>query len=140
MNQDEDAVRAVLDQWFAALNAMIAGDPGPVASIFSRSDDLIYLSGEGTYQIGFAQAMTDWRAQAEKSLGGHATPSDVKVIMSGDTAAVALVSHAVVNTPGGGTRKIELRHSNVFRKEDGAWKMILHHADNSPVWTEVVGR
>lgn len=137
---DETAVRAALDQWFAALNAMIAGDPEPVTAIFSRSGDLVYMSGEGTYCIGVEEALTDWRAQAAKSLGGHATPSDIKVILSGDTAAVALVSHAVVNTPQGGTREIELRHSNVFRKEDGAWKMILHHADNSPVWTEVVGR
>ena len=60
--------------------------------------------------------------------------------MSGDTAAVALVSHAVVNTPDDGTREIELRHSNVFRKEGGAWKLILHHADNSPVWSRVVDR
>ena len=140
MTEDEIAVRAAIDQWFTALNAMIAGDPGPVAAIFSRSDDLIYMSGEGTSAIGFDSAMSDWRAQAEKSLGGHATPSDIRVVMSGDMAAVGLVSHATVRTPDGGTREIEFRHSNVFRKEGDAWKMILHHADNSPVWASVVGR
>ena len=75
---------------------MIAGNPGPVAAIFSRSDDLIYMGGEGTYAIGFDSAMTNWRAQAEKSLGGHATPSDIRVVMSGDMAAAGLVSHATV--------------------------------------------
>ena len=77
VSDDEGAVRAALDQWFAALNAMIAGDPEPVAAIFSRSGDLVYMSGEGTYCIGFDEALTDWKAQAAKSLGGHARPSHI---------------------------------------------------------------
>ena len=140
MTPEEKAVRAAVDQWFAALNAMIAGEPEPVAAIFSHAGDLIYMSGEGTYRTGFDAAFADWKEQASKSLGGHAEPEDITVIVSGDMAAVGLVSQATVKVPEGGTRRIRFRHTNVFRKEDGAWKMIVHHADNSPVWTSIVGR
>jgi uncharacterized protein (TIGR02246 family) len=140
MTPDEQALRTAIDQWFSALNATIAGDPEPFSAVFSHADDVIYMSGEGTYRIGFDAAFADWKAQAARSLGGHAEPQDIRMIISGDTAAVALVSHATVTVPDGGSKEIRFRHTNVFRKEGGAWKMIVHHADNSPVWTSIVGR
>lgn len=140
MTPDEQAVRAAVEQWFAALNAMIAGDPEPFAGVFSHAADVIYMSGEGTYRTGYDAAFADWKDQAAKSLGGHARPEDTRIIVSGDMAAVALVSRATVNGADGGTKELRIRHTNVLRKEDGAWKMIVHHADNSPDWTAVVGR
>ena len=32
------------------------------------------------------------------------------------------------------------QESSVFRKENGAWKMIAHHADKLGPWAEVVGK
>lgn len=140
MSEDEKAVRAAVDRWFAALNAMLAGDPEPFATVFSRSAELLYMSGEGTYRVGFDAAFADWRQQAAKSLGGRAEPEDVRVVVSGDMAAVGLVSRATVETGGGSTKEIRFRHSNVFRREGGEWMLLLHHADNSAVWASVIGR
>ena len=140
MTPDEKAVHAAIDQWFVALNAMIAGDPAPFAAVFSHAADVLYMSGEGTYRVGFDAAFADWKKQAAKSPGGHAHAEDTRIIVSGDTAAVALVSHATINTADGGMKALRFRHTNVYRREGGAWKMIVHHADNSPVWTAVVGQ
>jgi len=38
------------------------------------------------------------------------------------------------------TRDTSARESSVFRKEDGVWKMIAHHADKLAPWAEVVGK
>jgi ketosteroid isomerase-like protein len=49
------------------------------------------------------------------------------------------VARPKIVAPDGSTRELRVRQSSVFRKESGAWKMISHHADNIPLWTEVVG-
>ena len=136
---DTEAVSRAVDQWFVVLNAMVAGDPEPFASLFSHADDVLYMSGEGTFRVGWAATWADWQAQAKKSLGGHVKGDDIHIIVSGDLATVGLVAHATVNTPDGKTQELRVRQTHVFRKEDGAWKMIVHHADNIPVWTEIVG-
>lgn len=69
MTLEEDVRRAV-DEWFAALNAMLAGDPEPFSGLCSLADDVIYMSGEGTYRVGFKAAFADWKEQAA-NLGGH---------------------------------------------------------------------
>jgi uncharacterized protein (TIGR02246 family) len=135
---DAAQVRAAVDQWFVALNAMVAGDPVPFAALFSHADDVLYMSGEGTFRVGWDATWADWQEQAKKSLGGHVVGDDIHVIVVGDLATVGLVAHATVNAPDGKTREIRVRQTHVFRKEDGEWKMIVHHADNIPVWTEIV--
>lgn len=135
---DTAAVAAAVDQWFVALNAMVAGDPEPFATLFSHADDVLYMSGEGTFRVGWDATWADWREQAAKSLGGHVSGSDIHIIVNGDLATVGLVAHATINAPDGNTQEIRVRQTHVFRKEDGAWKMIVHHADSIPAWTEIV--
>ena len=135
---DVAAVRAAVDQWFVVLNAMVAGDPAPFASFFSHADDVLYMSGEGTFRVGWDATWADWQEQAKKSLGGHVVGDDIHIIVGGDLATVGLIAHATVNAPDGKTQELRVRQTHVFRKEDGVWKMIVHHADNIPVWTKIV--
>ena len=136
---DTEAVAKAVDEWFVVLNAMVDGNPEPFAALFSHADDVLYMSGEGTFRIGWEATWRDWQEQATKSLGGHVVGDDVHIIVSGDLATVGLVAHATINAPDGKTEELRVRQTHVFRKEDGAWKMIVHHADNIPVWTEIVG-
>jgi uncharacterized protein (TIGR02246 family) len=138
MASEVDEVRAAVDQWFAALNSMVAGNPEPFAQIYSHADDVLYLSGEGTYRVGYAAAFADWKEQAAKSRGGHVRGEDVRIVVSGDLAAVANIAHATVTGPDGREKQLRVRHSHVFRRENGAWKMIMHHADDIPVWEAIV--
>jgi len=135
---DVEAVARAVEHWLAALNAMVAGDPEPFASVFSHADDVLYLSGEGTYRLGWDATWTDWKEQAAKSLGGHIRGDDVHIIVGGEIATVALVAHASIKAPDGATHELRIRQTHAFRKEGGAWKMILHHADNIPLWTTIV--
>ena len=133
-------IAAAVDAWFGALNAMLRGDPEPFAAVFSHGDDVLYMSGEGTYRVGWEATWADWKEQARKSLGGVTHPHDVRTIVSGDIATVALVAHATVTAPDGAKREMRVRQTSVFRKEGGAWKMFVHHADNLPVWERIVDR
>ncbi|MEO8668992.1 MAG: SgcJ/EcaC family oxidoreductase [Bauldia sp.] len=139
MSDDVAAVRRAVDQWFVALNAMLAGDPKPFAGVSSHAADTFYMSGEGTYRIGREAAWADCQAQATKSHGGHVVGEDIHIVVSGEIAAVGLVARPRIVAPDGSTKDVRVRQSSVFRKEDGAWKMIAHHADNIPLWDAVVG-
>ena len=138
MTSEEVDVRRAVEEWFAALNAMIAGDPEPFAGVCSHADDVVYMGGEGTFRIGFDSAFADWKAQAAKSRGGKSVAEDVRILVSGDMAAVGIVARATIIGPDGRSGEYRIRQTHVFRKEAGAWKMVLHQADNIPVWKAVV--
>ena len=125
----EKAVRAAVDQWFAALNAMLNGDPEPLEAVYSHSDDVTYMSVEGTYRIGWSDTFADWKAQAEKSSGGSAEGTDLHVVVSGDMATAAHNTVGAIRDANGGMARTALRETSVFRKEEGIWRMIGHHAD-----------
>jgi ketosteroid isomerase-like protein len=140
MATDEQDVRAAFDQWFVALNAMVAGDPKPFADIWSHAADTIYMSGEGTYVVGYDAAYADWQRQAAASLGGETRAEKVAIVIVGDLATVGNIARASVKGTDGKTDEIVFRHTTAFRKEAGGWKIVSHHADNSPDWAEVVNR
>lgn len=131
---DEAVVRGAVAQWIAALNAMLNGDPKPLADLYSHADDVTYMGAEGTFRIGWDATYADWQAQAEKSSGGAVEAADVHVVVSGDLAAAQHVTRGRVREPDGKMNEANVRESSVFRRENGAWKMIAHHADGLPYW------
>ena len=129
---------AAVDQWFVVLNAMVAGDPEPFAALFSHADDVLYMSGEGTFRVGWEATWADWQEQAKKSLGGHVKGDDIHIIVT----AISRPS-AWSRTPPSRRRTARPRNSASGRRtssvrRDGVWKMIVHHADNIPVWNTIV--
>ncbi|BAQ18392.1 YybH family protein [Methyloceanibacter caenitepidi] len=133
---EEKAVCAAVDQWIVVLNAMLNGDPKPLADLYSHADDVTYMGAEGTFRVGWEATYADWQAQAEKSSGGQVAPAEVHVVVCGDLAAVQHLTRGQVRQPDGQTNETNVRESSVFRKELGAWKMIAHHADALAYWEE----
>ena len=140
MSPDEQAVHDAVSQWFVVLNAMFDGDPKPFAELYSHADDVTYMGAEGTYRIGWATTYDDWKSQAEKSLGGHVHGEEVHVVVDGNMATATHLTEGTIKTADGKTIDQRVRETSVFRKENGAWKMIGHQADDYPVWIEVVDR
>lgn len=136
--EDEAAVRAAVDQWFVALNAMFDGDPKPFAELYSHADDVTYMGAEGTYRIGWEAVYSDWQTQATQSRGGKVHGVEIHIVVAGTMATATHYTKGTVVTAEGKSVDQQVRETSVFRKEDGAWKMIGHHADNYPVWVKVV--
>jgi uncharacterized protein (TIGR02246 family) len=133
---DKRAVRQAVDQWFVVLNAMLNGDPKPFAELYSHADDVTYMGAEGTYRVGWKATYADWTAQAKKGSGGKVTGSKIHIVVSGTMAAAQHYTKGDVRMPDGKTVNSLVRETSVFRKEDGAWKMISHHADGLPDWEQ----
>jgi ketosteroid isomerase-like protein len=136
---DEAAVLAANKAWYIALNAMFNGDPAPFADVYSHADDVSYMSAEGGLRVGWDATWTDWKNQARLARGGHVAEIDNNAIVNGDMAVVQTVEKGVVNNREGVGVELVARETSVFRREEGKWKMVAHHADLLPNWIEVAG-
>ncbi len=125
----EMAVRAAADQFYDALNAMFEGDITLMKAIWSHADDVVYMGPGGSIKVGWDKVLQDWERQAACKLGGQVDPKDVHFTV-GDKLAVMYALESGENTNIGGKReKVSIRVTNLFRQENGSWKVIGHHTD-----------
>lgn len=129
---DHDDIAAAVTRFYAALNALFAGDLAPMVEVWSHADDVTYLGPDGGFQVGWQDVRADWQKQAAMKLGGRVEPDAMRINVGRDLA----VTHnyekgANVNT-GGKPGSVSIRATNLFRKENGVWKMIGHHVDTLP--------
>ncbi len=128
----EEVLNAHL-QYYAALNAMFTGDLEPKRKLWSHADGVTYMGPDGSYKIGWQAVLADWEKQAAMKLGGRAEPEDVHVNVGKDVAAVHEITAGQNDTgPDDSPSKFRIRVTNIFREENGEWKMIGHHADPLP--------
>jgi len=136
---DRTAVLAAHEAWYVALNAMLDGDPDPLSGIYSHADDVSYMSAEGGLRVGWEATWRDWQAQARLARGGYIEEVASHVIVHGDMAVVqSLEKGLVINADDVGVEQ-EVRETSVYRREEGGWKMVAHHADVLSNWIEVAG-
>ncbi len=128
---DEAAVRKADAGFYRALNAMFGGDLAPMKQVWSHADDVTYMGPTGGFQVGWKQVLPVWEEQAAMRLGGEISPQDVRVV-GGSDLAVVHCREVGQNEVDGKPRKVSIRATNVYRKENGSWKMIGHHTDLLP--------
>jgi hypothetical protein len=123
---DTDAEKAVLaaeDQRFAAT----------VAADIPTLDRM--LTADMTYT--HATAAVDTKAQLLAKLGDGTydyksiAPEERTVRLYGDAAAVAGVAHVLVHA-GGRDVDVRLRYTELYVKQDGAWRLALWHSTRVP--------
>jgi ketosteroid isomerase-like protein len=123
------AVQQAANDFYAALNVMFTGNLGPMEAVWSHRDDVTYLGPGGDFRVGWDNVRDSWQEQADMKLGGNVEPADMRVTVGGELA-VAQNREVGENTHARGRRRtVSIRATNLFRKEDGVWKMIGHHAD-----------
>ncbi len=130
----DDSKAEVLDAnraFYAALNALFKGELEPMTEVWSHADDVTYLGPDNSFRIGWEATHKDWQQQAAMKLGGVVEPEDVHVNAGSDLAVVHNFELGA-NVVDGKPVKVKIRATNVYRKEDGKWKMIGHHTDLLP--------
>lgn len=127
-NPDAQAVRSANSGFYAALNAMFAGDLTPMQSVWSHADDVTYLGPDGSFRVGWEATLKDWQKQAAMKLGGKVEPSEIHINV-GRELAVVHNYEVGENVVDGNPTTVKIRATNVYRKENGQWNMIGHHTD-----------
>lgn len=138
--EDEKAVMAAADQFYAALNAMFTGEAGPMQEVWSHADDVTYMGPVGGLLTGWDQVLKSWQEQAAMKLGGSVKPEDIHVTVGQDIAFTQNYELGENTNADGKPQKVSIRATNIFRKEDGNWKMIGHHTDLLPYLENTEGK
>ncbi len=129
---EKQAVLNADDGFFAGLNDMFTGNLEPIRQLWSHADDVVYMSPIGDVLVGWADILPSWDAQAALKLGGEIAPIERHVTVGEDIAVVHHLVNGWNHDADGNRVDFSLRGTNVYRKEDGEWKMIAHHADPLP--------
>jgi ketosteroid isomerase-like protein len=131
-HDDEPAVADAAAHFYTALNAMFTGDLSLMKQVWSHADDVTYMGPDGGFQIGWAQVLANWEKQAAQKLGGQVKPENMRIVAGRHLAVTQNYEKGENTNAQGRTQTVSIRATNVFRKEDGAWKMIGHHTDLLP--------
>ena len=100
--------------------------------VWSHAADVTYMGPMGDYARGWKQVKASWDEQAAMQLGGSVEAIEV-VIVAGETLGLVTDIEQGRNTVQGKPQVVHIRATNVYRQEDGRWKMIHHHADILPL-------
>src|SRR5215207_9063453 len=132
----EDEIRQASEQFYAALNRMINGDPEPMMEVWSHSSDVATMHPPGGRQTGWEEVRASWEQGAQGFSEGQVSRQvlleNLVVVPLSDDVAYTLGTEHVQATLGEDTESIDQRVTNIYRREEGEWKMVLHHTDVSP--------
>ena len=129
MSVTEEFHQAV-EQVKEAVSQAVMGDPTPIKVIWSHADDATIFGGWGAYEQGWEQVgpRLDWAAARFR--GGTLTYEPLAMGVSGDLAYTVGIERGAVRVAGRDELSpMALRVTHIFRREEGAWKIIHRHAD-----------
>jgi ketosteroid isomerase-like protein len=124
----EDEIRQASDRFYAALNTMLDGDATRMSDVWSHDPGVSTMHPLGGREIGWDAVRGSWEGAAQAFEGGSLSVSDLEVSVLGDVAYTTGTEH-VEATVGGKSLHFDIRATNIYRREDGGWKIIHHHTD-----------
>lgn len=125
-------VREASDRFYAAINRGLNGDTSAIHDACSHADDVMAMHPLGGRQLGWPEVRDSWEMAVGAISGGSVQVSDVQVTLLADDAAFTTGTENASATVGGTPVTFSARFTNVFRREDGVWKLVHHHVDPLP--------
>ena len=107
------------------------GDPEPLKNLYSRRDDVIVANPFGPPSKGWEKAAATMESAATNYRDGEATGFErISEYATADLAYIIEIER-FLSKVGGGDKlvPISLRVTTIFRREEGAWRIVLRHAD-----------
>lgn len=109
---------------------LLAGRAAALQACFSHAQDISLFGGFGGHEIGWAQIGPRLEWVAQTFAGGHCTYEPLSQVIGADVALVVQLERGdfqlADRTP---PRRLGLRVTMVFRREDGVWRLVHRHAD-----------
>lgn len=134
-----DEVRRASEQFYAGLNRMANGERGALADSWSHSATVTTMHPIGGREVGWDAVRDSFDQVAAIASDGSIRLTDQRIQVAGDMAYEVGVEQGAF-TMAGHDVSLEHRVTNVYRREDGGWKLVHHHTDTSPAMLEVLGR
>jgi ketosteroid isomerase-like protein len=134
----EAEVQRASGQFYAALDSILNGDASPMAEIWSHESDVSTMHPLGGRENGWDAVRASWEGAAQAFSQGSVEVSDLEVHDLDDVAYTLGVEHVDAKA-GGRDVHSELRATNIYRRENNAWKVVHHHADADRGIQEALG-
>jgi ketosteroid isomerase-like protein len=135
----EDEVREASKQFYGALNRMLNGDAQPLTDIWSHSASVTTMHPIGGRQVGWNEVREAWEQVAQAASEGKVQLNDQLIHVAGDVAYEVGVESAEFKL-GGEKVGGQIRVTNIYQREAGAWKITHHHTDVVPDMVEILNR
>ncbi len=127
----ENEIRAATMLFYDAFNSALNGDLGPLSAVWSHRADVSNLTVDGGRATGWNDVHTDFQNLVRQYPGGQIAPQDILIVADGDMGFSVVTETGQLRSADGPMIKFNQRATNIFRREDGKWKLIHHHADTS---------
>ncbi|MEI8006299.1 MAG: nuclear transport factor 2 family protein [Bacteroidota bacterium] len=128
----EQALRVANDSLYAALNAMFTGNLDPMNKLWSHSDDITDMGPFGGRLTGWEAVGAEFKKEAGMKFGGRIVCKDLHIYAGTDMGYAVCVEEGENMSAEGKPVLVSHRATNIFRLENGQWKLIHHQTDYSP--------
>jgi ketosteroid isomerase-like protein len=120
-----------IEQDHLALDAFVKGDPEPLKNLYSRRDDVVIANPFGPPAKGWEKAAETMDRAATNFRDGEASGFERVIEYATADLGYILEIERFRSKMGGGDKLVPfaLRVTTIFRREEGAWRIILRHAD-----------
>jgi ketosteroid isomerase-like protein len=126
-------LRQTLDRVHSATVAIVRGDPEPYMRLWSRADDVSLFGAYGPCKQGWEQLSQTFRWVATRFTRGELRCEDLIVNVSGDLAYTVGYEKGTVAVDGEEPEPMSIRVTQIYRREDGEWRLVHRHADFTPI-------
>ena len=128
----EQGIRKANSNFYEALNAMFTGDLEPMNAIWSHSNDVTDLGPFGGDRlVGWDAVSSEFKKETEMKLGGKVVCKDLLVRAGTDMGYTICIEEGENMSADGKPVVVKFRATNIFRLENGQWKLVHHHTDLS---------
>ncbi|MBV9919519.1 MAG: nuclear transport factor 2 family protein [Pseudonocardia sp.] len=126
----EDFVGSFLPRHDAAHAQVVTGDPEAWLALWSRREPVIVFGAFGYVGTGREQVEATVRKASARLTGGSGYRNEVlNAQVVGDVAYTASLEHSLAPADGSTPAEITLRVTQVYRLEDGKWRIAHRHGD-----------
>jgi ketosteroid isomerase-like protein len=122
------SLEAFIDRCHEAIRQQSQGHPEPFLELWSHADDVSLMAAIGGYQVGFAQ-LSELLIAASKTQSFASWSAENLVTIAGDDLAVTIDLEHYGRGADSQEEDMTLRATQIYRREDGDWKVIHRHGD-----------
>ena len=133
MSEVDEFLTTTLDRLIQAEQAVLDGDLAPWLAMWSTREPVTLFGLDATRQGADAVLGTfPWQASLLSRCSAFRFDL-VAAGASGDLAYTVAVEHASASVGGGPVQPLTNRATQVYRREDGEWKIVHRHSDQPPI-------
>ena len=119
---------AFVDRCHAAITRQSQGHPEPFLELWSHAGDVTIMAAIGGYQVGFDAVRELLTAASKTQQFDGWSAENVATVLDGNLAFTVELEH-YAHTVDGEDKGITLRATQIYRREDGQWRVIHRHGD-----------